>query len=140
MTPPRFYNCYQDQDQDPGLTPKTTRLVFKAMIYHGMGHQENQWIRVGADDTKQWDVLWLRTDWDEGIVPLIWVAKGTLRGRALWTGLVHAWFAAAKVAERATDPPYSEFTPVDNTLLDEEDIQAIAQQVWPGESEEDHQE
>ncbi len=45
MTTPRFFNCYQDQD--PGLSPKSTRVVFKAMIYHGPGHQENQWIRVG---------------------------------------------------------------------------------------------
>jgi hypothetical protein len=134
MTPPRFYNCYQDQDS--GLTPKSTRLVFKAMIFHGPGHQENQWIRIGADDTKLWDVLWLRTDWDEGIVPLVWVAKGTLRGRALWTGLVHAWFLGSKLGQHATEPPYSEFTPADNTLLDQEDIQAIAQQVWPEETDE----
>jgi hypothetical protein len=94
-------------------------------------------IRIGADDTKQWDVLWLRTDWDEGTVPLIWVTKGTLRGRTLWTSLVQAWFAAAKAAEHATEPPYSEFTPADNTLLDEEDIRAIAEQVWPEELDED---
>jgi hypothetical protein len=50
---------------------------------------------------------------------------------------VQAWFAAAKVAEHATEPPYSEFTPADNTLLDEEDIPAIAEQVWPEESDED---
>ena len=135
MSTPRFYNCYQDQD--PGLSPNSTRVVFKAIIYHGMGHQENQWMRIGADDTKQWDVLWLRTDWDEGTVPLIWVTKGSLRGRTLWTSLVHAWFAAAKAAEQATEPPYSEFNPADNTLLDEEDIQAIAQQVWPEELDED---
>ena len=135
MSTPRFYNCYKDQD--PGLSPNSTRVVFKAIIYHGMGHQENQWMRIGADDTKQWDVLWLRTDWDEGTVPLIWVTKGSLRGRTLWTSLVHAWFAAAKAAEQATEPPYSEFNPADNTLLDEEDIQAIAQQVWPEELDED---
>lgn len=135
MTPPRFFNCYQDQD--PGLSPKSTRLVFRAMIYHGMGHQENQWIRIGSDDTKQWDVLWLRTDWDEGTVPLVWVAQGNLRGRPLWTSLVRAWFAAAKAAEHATEPPYSEFTPADDTLLDGDDIDAIAQEVWPEEPDED---
>ena len=75
--------------------------------------------------------LWLRTDWDEGIVPLTWVAKGSLRGRPLWTGLVHAWFAGAKAAEQATEPPYDELTPADNALLDEETIQAIVEQVWP---------
>lgn len=135
MTTPRFFNCYQDQD--PGLEPKSTRLVFKAVIFHGPGYQENQWIRVGADDTKQWDVLWLRTDWDEGIVPLVWVAKGSLRGRALWTGLVHAWFAGAKAAQDATEPPYDEFTSTKNGLLDELAVQAIAEQVWPEETEED---
>jgi len=133
MTPPRFYNSYQDQDL--GLSPKSTRLVFKAVMFHGSGHDEEQRIRIGSDDEGKWDVLWLRTDWDEGVVPLVWVAKGSLRGRALWTGLVHAWFLAAKVAEHATEPPYSEFTPADNTLLDEEDVQAIAEQVWPEQEE-----
>ena len=135
MTTPRFFNCYQDQD--PGLEPKSTRLAFKAVIFHGPGHQENQWIRVGADDTKQWDVLWLRTDWDEGIVPLVWVAKGSLRGRALRTGLIHAWFAAAKADQDATEPPYDEFTPTENGLLDHSAVQAIAEQVWPEETDED---
>lgn len=129
MPTTRFYNCYQDQD--PGLSPKSTRLVCKAVIFHGSGHDEIQRIRIGSDETKQWDVLWLRTDWDEGTVPLTWVAKGSLRGRPLWTGLVHAWFAGAKSAEQATEPPYDEFTPADNALLDEETIQAIVEQVWP---------
>ena len=135
MTTPRFFNCYQDQD--PGLGPKSTRLVFKAVIFHGPGHQENQWIRVGADDTKQWDVLWLRTDWGEGTIPLVWVAKGSLRGRALWTGLVHTWFAGAKAAQDATEPPYDEFTPSKNGLLDQSSVQAIADLVWPEETDED---
>lgn len=34
-------------------------------------------------------------------MPLVWVAKGSLRGRALWTGLVQAWFADAKAAQGA---------------------------------------
>ncbi len=129
MTTPRFYNCYQDQD--PGLSPKSTRLAFKAVIFHGSGHDEIQWIRIGSDETKRWDVLWLRTDWDEGMVPLTWVAKGSLRGRPLWTGLVHACFAGAKAAEQATAPPYDEFTPADNALLDEGTVEAIVEQVWP---------
>ena len=129
MTTTRFYNCYQDQDL--GLSPKSTRLAFKAIIFHGSGHDEIQRIRIGSDETKRWDVLWLRTDWDEGMVPLTWVAKDSLRGRRLWTGLVHAWFAGAKAAEQATAPPYDEFTPADNALLDEGTVQAIVEQVWP---------
>lgn len=129
MTTPRFFNCYRDQD--PGLGPKSTRLVFQAVIFHGSGHDEIQRIRVGTDDTKQWDVLWLSTGWGEGTIPLVWVAKGALRGRALWTGLVHAWFAGAKAAQDATETPYDEFTPTKHGLLDEEAVQAIADQVWP---------
>ncbi len=138
MTEARFHNCYQDED--PGLSPKSTRLVFKAEIYHGMGHQENQWIRVGADYTKKWDVLWLRTDWDEGTVPLAWVAKGTLRGRALWSGLVHAWFLGSKLGQDADAPPYDEYTAADHALLDEAAVQAIVAQVWPEEDEDETEE
>lgn len=138
MTEARFHNCYQDED--PGLSPKSTRLVFKAEIYHGMGHQENQWIRVGADYTKKWDVLWLRTDWDEGTVPLAWVAKGTLRGRALWSGLVHAWFLGSKLGQDADAPPYDEYTVADHALLDDAAVQAIVEQVWPAEEEDETEE
>jgi len=117
--------------QNSGLSPKSTRLVFKAMIYHGMGHEENQWIRIGADDTKEWDVLWLRTDWDEGTVPLIWVAKGTLRGRALRTGLVHAWLGAATIAEDAPEPPDIKCTPAYNPHLTPHHGQPTPEQVTP---------
>ena len=135
MRPDPLFGPYQDQD--PGLEPKSTRLAFKAVIFHGPGHQENQWIRVGADDTKQWDVLWLRTDWDEGTVPLAWVAKGALRGRALWTGLVHAWFLGSKLGQDADAPPYDEYTSAPNAILDETSVQAIVEQVWPEEEEDD---
>lgn len=135
MTSPRFFNCYQDQDQ--GLSPKSTRLAFQAVIFHGSGHDEIQRIRIGADDSKQWDVLWLSTGWGEGAIPLVWVAKGSLRGRALWTGLVHAWFAGAKADQDATEPPYDEFTTTKNGLLDESAVQAITDQVWPEETDED---
>jgi hypothetical protein len=135
MTTPRFYNSYQDQD--PGLSPKSTRLVFKAMMFHGSGHDEEQRIRIGSDDEGKWDVLWLSSNWIEGAVPLAWVAKGTLRGRALWTGLVHAWFRGNKLGQDADAPPYDEFTPTDHALLDEETVQSIVEQVWPEEEEDE---
>jgi len=133
MIQPRFYNCYLDQDL--GLSPKSTRLVFKALMFHGSGHDEEQRIRIGGDDEGKWDVLWMSSNWGEGTAPLVWVAKGTLRGRALWTGLVYAWFLGSKLGQDAAAPPYDEFTPTDNALLDEEDVQAIAQQVWPEQEE-----
>jgi len=138
MTEARFHNCYQDED--PGLSPKSTRLVFKAAIFHGSGHDELQRIRIGSDDEGKWDGLWLRTDWDEGTVPLAWVAKGTLRGRALWTGLVHAWFQGSKLGQDADAPPYDEYAFADHALLDEAAVQAIVEQVWPTEEEDETEE
>jgi len=135
MTEPRFHNCYQDEE--PGLSPKSTRLVFKAAIFHGSGHDEVQRIRIGSDDEGKWDVLWLSADWGEGTVPLAWVAKGTLRGRALWTGLVHAWFLGSKLGQDAEAPPYDEYTSADHALLDEASVHAIVEQVWPVEEEDE---
>jgi len=37
----------------------------------------------------------------------------------------------------APQPPYDEFTSTKNGLLDELAVQAIAEQVWPEETEED---
>jgi hypothetical protein len=131
MTPPRFYNSCQDQDL--GLSPKSTRLAFKAVMFHGPGHDEAQIIRIGSDDEGKWDVLWLRSDWIEGVVPLAWVAKGSLRGRSLWAGLVHAWFLGSKLGQQADAPPYDEYAPAPNALLDEASVKAIVDQVWPNE-------
>jgi len=138
MTAPRFHNCYQDEE--PGLSPKSTRLVFKAAIFHGSGHDELQRIRIGSDDEGKWDVLWLSADWGEGTVPLAWVVKGTLRGRALWTGLVRAWFLGSKLGQDADAPPYDEYTAADHALLDEAAVQAIVEQVWPTEDEDETEE
>ena len=98
-------------------------------------HADHEDDGTGADDTKQWDVLWLSSNWIEGAVPLAWVAKGTLRGRALWTGLVHAWFLGSKLGQQAEAPPYDEYATAPNALLDETSVQAIVEQVWPEEEE-----
>ena len=135
MTPPRFYNSYQDQDL--GLSPKSTRLAFKAVMFHGPGYEDAQIIRIGSDDEGKWDVLWLRSDWIEGAVPLAWVAKGSLRGRSLWAGLVHAWFLGSKLGQQADAPPYDEHATAPNALLDEASVQAIVEQVWPEDTEDD---
>ncbi len=123
-----IHNCYQDRD--PGLTHVSSRLVLKAAIYHGPGHQETQWIRAGTDSAGKWDVLWMRSDWVEETTPLAWVAKGVLRGRELHQALLRAWFQGAKQSEDADEPPYGEPLPASNTLLTEEEVAAIADQVW----------
>ena len=65
------------------------------------------------------------------------LGRGYRTSRMGRTSLVRAWFTAVKAAEDATEPPYSEFTPADNTLLDGEDIDAITQEVWPEDPDED---
>jgi hypothetical protein len=104
-------------------------------MFHGSGHDEEQRIRIGGDDEGKWDVLWLSSNWGEGIVPLAWVAKGALRGRALWTRLVYAWFLGSKLGQDADAPPYDEYTSAPNAILDETSVQAIVEQVWPEEEE-----
>ncbi len=72
-----------------------------------------------------------------GKQPTAWVAKGTLRGRALWTGLVHAWFLGSKLGQQAEAPPYDEYATAPNALLDETSVQAIVEQVWPEDADAD---
>ena len=119
------------QHRHPNLSAKSTRLVFKATIFHGPGSSEDQRILIGTDDKGRWDVLWVASDWLEGKHPLAWVAKGNLRGRALRVGLVHAWFQGSKNGEDASAPPFDEFRSAKHALLDEDAVQAIIEQVWP---------
>jgi hypothetical protein len=134
MTTPRIHNCYQDQD--PGLTPKSTRLAFKAMVDHGPGHQETQRYGVGADAEGKWDVLWLKSDWVEETIPLAWIPKGALRGKPLHLALVQAWLRGAKEAEGADSPPYGETIEAPTALLDETDLGTIEETVWAEEEDE----
>ena len=124
-----FLNAFQHRH--PNLSAKSTRLVFKATSFHGPGSSEDQRILIGTDDKGHWDVLWVASDWLEGKHPLAWVAKGNLRGRALWVGLVHAWFQGSKNGEDASAPPFDEFTSAKHALLDASAVQAIIEQVWP---------
>ena len=133
MTIPRIHNCYQDQD--PGLSPKSTRLAFKAMLYHGPGHQETQRYRIGADDEGKWDVLWIKSDWVEETIPLAWVIKGTLRGKPLHVALVRAWLQGLRVSEDADSPPYGELIDAPKALLDGDDLGAIEEAVWAEEED-----
>ena len=127
------------QHRHPNLSAKSTRLVFKATIFHGPGSSEDQRILIGTDDKGRWDVLWVASDWLEGKHPLAWVAKGNLRGRALRVGLVHAWFQGSKNGEDASAPPFDEFTSAKHALLDASAVQAIIEQVWPEDRDESNQ-
>lgn len=129
-----FLNAFQHRH--PNLSAKSTRLVFKATIFHGPGSSEDQRILIGTDDKGHWDVLWVASDWLEGKHPLAWVAKGNLRGRALWIGLVHAWFQGSKNGEDASAPPFDEFRSAKHALLDGDAVQAIIEQVWPEDRDE----
>ena len=86
--------------------------------------------------------LYKKPMWLYALVSLV-SALLMLAASALWRAPLQGW--EERLASRtwslanqdATEPPYDEFTPTKHGLLDEEAVQALADQVWPEETDED---
>ena len=118
---------------EPGRTKAVIKAVFDA---GGPGHSEEWVIRMGPDSEGQYDVLWLRSDWDwlEQINPLAWAPKGQLKGKALALALLKAWLEAQRDCEDAEGPPFEEYKAPNGSPMTAKDIQRIIDEVWDPEA------
>jgi hypothetical protein len=121
-------------DGEASFEPGRTRLVFRAGFDGGgPGHSEEWVLRVGADTEVRWDVLWLKSDWDEGMMPVAWVAKGARRGKQLAKSLVRAWLEATRDHEEAEGPPFEEVQGMKSAILTRREVGKIVEGVWEAE-------
>lgn len=125
-------------DGEQPFEPGRTRLVFRAGFDGGGPGRSEEWVlRVGQETKGRFDVLWLKSDWDEGMAPVAWVAKGALRGKALATALVRAWLESTRDHEDASGPPFEEVQAAKTAMLKRREVGRIVEGVWPEVEEEE---
>lgn len=122
----------------PGLEPGRLKLVFRAGFDGGGPGRSEEWVlRLGPDTEGVWDVLWLKSDWDEAPTPVAWIVRGSLRGKALAAALVKAWLTALRDHEDAEGPPYEDVHASKTAMLRRRDLSRIESAVWPETEEPD---
>lgn len=119
-------------DGEQAFEPGRTRLAFRAGFDGGgPGHSEEWVLRLGPESEGRWDVLWLKSDWDEGMTPVAWVAKGAMSGKQLATALVRAWLESTRDHEDAEGPPFEEVQGMRSAILTKREVGRIVEGVWP---------
>lgn len=122
-------------DGEQPFEPGRTRLVLRAGFDGGgPGHSEEWNLRLGPETDGKWDVLWVRTDWDEQAAPVAWLPRGALRGRELALALLSGWFEALRDHEDAEAPPFEEVQRAKSALLTARDLSRLSKRVWPEDS------
>jgi hypothetical protein len=129
-------STYADSQDGVDLSPARTRLLFAAWIHHGPGFPEKVEYRSGPSKCGQFDVLWIKSDWDDGnpIIAAAWIPRHQMKGRPLHLALLAALFAVEKNHESADGPNFNEVISSGSSLLSASEVRMVAHKVF-GESE-----
>jgi hypothetical protein len=123
---------YLDDSAGVALTPQPKpRLLFKAWLSHGPGHDEDLAFYVGPDDENTHDVLWLESDYAEGATALAWVQRGILSGDELNNALLEAYWQREKDENESEEPNYTEVLKTQGAALSPEQVNELANKIWP---------
>lgn len=103
-------STYLDSQDGVDLAPTRTRLLFAAWIHHGPGFPEKVEYRVGPSKCGQFDVLWLKSDWDDAnpVTAAAWTPCYQMKGKPLYLAHLAALFAADKRQTSADGPNFNE--------------------------------
>jgi hypothetical protein len=129
-------STYADSQDGVDLVPARTRLLFAAWIHHGPGFPEKVEYRVGPSKCGQFDVLWIKSDWNDEnpMIAAAWIPRRQMKGKSRHLALLAALFAAEKNHESADGPNFNEVISSDSSLLSGSEVHAIARNVF-GESQ-----
>jgi hypothetical protein len=125
-------STYADSQDGVELVPARTRLIFAAWIHHGPGFPEKVEYRVGPSKCGQFDVLWIKSDWDDEnpMIAAAWMPRHQMRGKPLYLALLAALFAAEKNDISADGPNFNEVIGSGNSLLSSEEVRALARNIF----------
>jgi hypothetical protein len=131
MTETKIYT-YADSQDGVDLSPARTRLLFAAWIHHGPGFPEKVEYRVGPSKCGQFDVLWIKSDWDDEnpVSAAAWMPRCQMKGKPLHLALLAALFAVEKNHESADGPNFNEVISSGSSLLSANDVRMVASNVF----------
>jgi hypothetical protein len=125
-------STYIDSSEGVDLSPSDNLvLLFKAWLDHGPGHSEELIFSVGASDCNGYDVLWLESNYSEGLTALSWYKHGEHTGKPLFKTLLKAYWEAEKETNDWEEPNYSELTSETTAVLSQKEIEGLAKEIWP---------
>jgi hypothetical protein len=128
MPEPKFYNA--SQDYDPSLKMGNATQLFVGFIGNPLNNFEEITVKVGADVTGEWDVIWeIGEGYDAEPIPLAWVKSGVFRRRELATLLVETWFTGLREIDLIESPPFDGIMLASRTLS-KGDLSKISQRVF----------
>lgn len=115
------------------LCPRRRRLLFRGLLFHGPGSQEQINFRVGPSKCGCYDVLWQDSDWSEADYhALAWLPRKTTTGNNLWKRLLAGYWAAEKeIGSCEHGPNFNDISSDPKGSLSPEDVWAIVDSIWP---------
>jgi hypothetical protein len=136
MTETKIYT-YADSQDGVDLSPARTRSLFAAWIHHGPGFPEKVEYRVGPSKCGQFDVLWIKSDWDEEnpLTAAAWMLRHQFKGKSQHLALLKALFAAEKNDSSADGPNFNEVVGGRSALLSCAEVYQIAKDVFSDSSQ-----
>lgn len=130
MKPDKVATYHSNDGVD--LVPARTRLLFAAWIHHGPGFPEKVEYQIGPSKCGQFDVLWIKGDWDpeNPTSAAAWIPRQQMHGKPLHLHLLQSLFSAQKTRESANGPNFSEVAVASKSLLSSAEVWKEADEVF----------
>jgi hypothetical protein len=123
---------YMDDCGGVDLTPQLKpRLLFKAWLNHGPGHDEDLAFYVGPDVTNTHDVLWIESDYAEGLTAIAWLPREVLSGSELYDALLTTYWQCDKEKNETDQPNFTEVLETRDATLSPKQVLDLAKRIWP---------
>jgi hypothetical protein len=105
-------------------------LLFKAWLSHGPGSDEDLAFYVGPTAANTHDVLWLESDYSEGIAAIAWVPQGTFSKEELNRILLTTYWQREKEETESEEPNFTEVLKTRGAALSPKQVNELAKQIW----------
>ena len=109
---------------------RKARLLFAGRLSHGVEQAALMEYYIAGSHCGRFDVLWLKSDWCEGLSARAWSPRGGLPGKKLWEALLMAYWTAERATQEFENPPFNEIAS-DSGVMQPERIWEIVERVWP---------
>ncbi len=116
-----------------GLEPvPDAKLLFRALLFHRPGFQEELQFFVGPSRCGSYDVLWCNGDGanDRELSAGAWLPKGILIGRPLWEALLVGYWRAQKRADNSDGPNFNKIITDKQAALCSKEVWEIVERIW----------
>ena len=125
---------YVESDAGVDLEPTpNAKLLFRALLFHGPGFDEQLRFFVGPSTCGSYDVLWCNSDWveDRDMSADAWLPRNILTGPALWEALLLGYWGAEKTAYNLDGPNFNEVVTDERGALSAEEVWDLVERIWP---------